>query len=89
LDVQASGTGVDGVGQLGEGSKVPGDRPDSSPHKGGSLADGVLICGTVQCPWQGSQFNVWSGGVKAGPADKPIATYRVHVGDGEVRLFLA
>jgi nitrite reductase/ring-hydroxylating ferredoxin subunit len=62
---------------------------DRCSHKGGSLADEVLICGTAECPWHGSQFDVRSSGVKAGPADKPIATYRVEVGDGEVRLFLA
>src|SRR5438046_3200088 len=39
---------------------------DRCTHKGGSLADGVLVCGTVQCPWHGSQFDVDSGAVKQG-----------------------
>ena len=47
---------------------------DRCSHKGGPLSDGVLICGTVQCPWHGSQFDVHTGGVKAGPASEPIAT---------------
>ena len=50
---------------------------DRCTHKGGSLAAGAMICGTVQCPWHGSQFDVVKGTVKAGPAKKPIATYRV------------
>jgi uncharacterized membrane protein/nitrite reductase/ring-hydroxylating ferredoxin subunit len=55
---------------------------DRCPHRGGSLAGGMMMCGRVQCPWHGSQFDVASGAVKAGPADKGIATYRVvHKGD--------
>jgi uncharacterized membrane protein/nitrite reductase/ring-hydroxylating ferredoxin subunit len=55
---------------------------DRCPHRGGSLAGGMMMCGRVQCPWHGSQFDVASGAVKAGPADKGIETYRVvHKGD--------
>jgi nitrite reductase/ring-hydroxylating ferredoxin subunit/uncharacterized membrane protein len=61
---------------------------DRCTHRGGSLAGGALICGTVQCPWHGSHFDVHSGAVKAGPADTPIATYRVEESDGSVRLIL-
>jgi uncharacterized membrane protein/nitrite reductase/ring-hydroxylating ferredoxin subunit len=50
---------------------------DRCTHRGGSLADGTMICGTVQCPWHGSQFDVSSGAVKAGPAEKGIETFRV------------
>src|SRR5687767_11882334 len=59
---------------------------DRCPHRGGSLAGGVMICGTVQCPWHGSQFDVRMGSVKAGPADQGIRTYRVQVDGNEVRL---
>ena len=55
---------------------------DRCTHKGGPLSDGVLICGTVQCPWHGSQFDVRTGDVKCGPAEKKIRTYEmepVHV----------
>ena len=48
---------------------------DRCPHNGGPLSDGVLICGTVQCPWHGSQFDVHTGAVKCGPAEKKIATF--------------
>lgn len=61
---------------------------DRCTHRGASLADGVMICGTVQCPWHGSQFDCRTGAVKAGPADTPIATYRVTEEQGEVRLRL-
>jgi nitrite reductase/ring-hydroxylating ferredoxin subunit/uncharacterized membrane protein len=45
---------------------------DRCTHKGGPLSDGTLICGTVQCPWHGSQFDVHTGAVKAGPAEENI-----------------
>jgi uncharacterized membrane protein/nitrite reductase/ring-hydroxylating ferredoxin subunit len=50
---------------------------DRCTHRGGSLAGGMMMCGRVQCPWHGSQFDVSSGAVKAGPADKAIETFRV------------
>lgn len=61
---------------------------DHCTHRGGSLAGGALICGTVQCPWHGSQFDVHSGAVKAGPAEAPISTWRVEEVAGTVRLVL-
>ena len=59
---------------------------DRCTHKGGPLSDGVLICGTVQCPWHGSQFDVKTGEVKCGPAKKPIATYEVKESNNQVLL---
>jgi nitrite reductase/ring-hydroxylating ferredoxin subunit/uncharacterized membrane protein len=61
---------------------------DHCTHKGGPLSDGVLIAGTVQCPWHGSQFDVHTGEQKAGPASAPIRRYDVHVIDGRVCLML-
>ncbi|WP_374164380.1 DUF2231 domain-containing protein [Arcticibacter sp. MXS-1] len=50
---------------------------DRCSHKGGSLAAGTLMCGKVQCPWHGSQFDCRSGEVKAGPAKEGIRCYPV------------
>jgi uncharacterized membrane protein/nitrite reductase/ring-hydroxylating ferredoxin subunit len=50
---------------------------DRCTHKGGSLAGGSLICGTVQCPWHGSQFDVNTGAVKSGPAAAGIRCYKI------------
>jgi nitrite reductase/ring-hydroxylating ferredoxin subunit/uncharacterized membrane protein len=61
---------------------------DRCTHRGGSLADGVLACGTVACPWHGSQFNVQTGQVKAGPAEQPISTYRIEQEGDQIRLIL-
>lgn len=61
---------------------------DRCPHKGGSLAGGSMICGTVQCPWHGSQFDVNTGIVKAGPAKEKIGPYVVTEKAGNVYLQL-
>jgi nitrite reductase/ring-hydroxylating ferredoxin subunit len=50
---------------------------DRCTHRGGSLSDGVLICGVVQCPWHGSQFDVRTGNVRCGPAEENIKTYEI------------
>ncbi len=61
---------------------------DHCPHRGGSLAGGTLICGTVQCPWHGSQFDVHSGTPKAGPAKTGIPVYPLEMSGGKLYLQL-
>lgn len=62
------------VARIEQGTAAFADR---CTHKGGPLSDGVLICGTVQCPWHGSQFDVRTGDVKCGPAEEKIRTYEM------------
>ena len=59
---------------------------DRCTHKGGPLGDGALVCGTVQCPWHGSQFDAMTGQVKAGPAEDPIETYEVTLVGGRLQM---
>lgn len=59
---------------------------DQCTHRGGSLAGGAMICGTVQCPWHGSQFDVKTGQVKAGPARDNIKTF--HLSEEDENIFL-
>jgi uncharacterized membrane protein/nitrite reductase/ring-hydroxylating ferredoxin subunit len=61
---------------------------DSCTHRGGSLAGGVMTCSTVICPWHGSQFDVNTGALKAGPAKKSINAYEVDHSTGDVRIFI-
>ena len=61
---------------------------DRCTHRGGSLAAGAMICNTVQCPWHGSQFDVKSGNVVAGPANSGIGVYPINIVDGTVYLQL-
>ena len=57
---------------------------DRCTHKGGSLSDGALVGCRVQCPWHGSQFDVMTGRVVAGPAEHKIELYGIEVRGGEV-----
>ena len=61
---------------------------DRCTHKGGSLAGGSMICGTVQCPWHGSQFDVHTGKLTAGPGKDPIHCYTVKEENGRVKLIV-
>lgn len=61
---------------------------DRCPHRGGSLADGAMICAVVQCPWHGSQFDTRTGQVKSGPAKEGIVVYGVEEKGGQIRLVL-
>jgi nitrite reductase/ring-hydroxylating ferredoxin subunit/uncharacterized membrane protein len=71
------------VGRCAEGVTAFGDH---CTHKGGSLADGALVGCTVQCPWHGSQFDVHTGRVIAGPAKSKIDTYDIDIRSGEVYI---
>ena len=57
---------------------------DHCTHKGGPLSDGALVGCTVQCPWHGSQFDVHTGRVVAGPAKNKIDIYTTEIRGGEV-----
>jgi uncharacterized membrane protein/nitrite reductase/ring-hydroxylating ferredoxin subunit len=61
---------------------------DACSHRGGSLADGTLICGTVLCLWHGSQFDTRSGAVQAGPAERGIRIYEAWSENGTVGVRL-
>jgi nitrite reductase/ring-hydroxylating ferredoxin subunit/uncharacterized membrane protein len=59
---------------------------DHCTHKGGPLSDGALVGCTVQCTWHGSQFDVHSGRVVAGPAKSKIDVYQIETRSGEVYI---
>jgi len=61
---------------------------DACTHRGGSLCDGALVGCTVQCPWHGSQFDIQSGRVVAGPAEHKITVHPIEVRNGEVYVKL-
>lgn len=52
---------------------------DTCTHAGCSLAEGKLEGTVVTCPCHGSQFDVTSGEVLRGPAQKPVNSYTVRV----------
>ena len=52
---------------------------DTCTHKGCSLAKGKLEGTTVTCPCHGSQFDVTTGAVLRGPAQRPVGSRSVQV----------
>jgi nitrite reductase/ring-hydroxylating ferredoxin subunit len=52
---------------------------DTCTHMGCSLAQGELDRTTVTCACHGSQFDVTSGAVLRGPAQRPVRSVPVHV----------
>lgn len=71
------------VGRCSEGLFAFSDR---CTHRGGPLSDGALVECTVQCPWHGSQFDIRSGRVVAGPAEEKIDVHEIEVRGGEVYI---
>ena len=55
---------------------------DTCTHRACSLAKGKLDGTTVTCPCHGSQFDVTSGAVLRGPAQRPVRSRLVQV-EGE------
>ncbi|MGQ0608280.1 MAG: Rieske (2Fe-2S) protein [Chloroflexota bacterium] len=55
---------------------------DTCTHQGCSLANGTLQGTTVTCACHGSQFDVTSGAVLRGPAQRPVRSRAVQV-EGE------
>ena len=53
--------------------------PNKCTHVGGPLGKGKLVGEVVQCPWHGSKFDVKTGQVVQGPAQKPEPTLEVAV----------
>ena len=51
-------------------------------HMGCKLSEGTLSGNTVQCPCHGSIFNLKTGEVEKGPAEKPETSYGLRV-DGD------
>lgn len=55
-------------------------------HYGAPLADGVMVDGTLRCPWHHARFCLKDGSVERGPAFNPLARRAVSVTDGTVTV---
>ncbi len=52
-------------------------------HEGGPLSEGDLQGPVITCPWHGSRFDVTTGQLVRGPAQRPLQAFRVTV-EGEI-----
>lgn len=59
---------------------------DTCTHMACSLAKGFLRGESVVCPCHTSEFEVSSGKVSKGPAQKPVSSYPVRVEEGSVQV---
>jgi nitrite reductase/ring-hydroxylating ferredoxin subunit len=55
---------------------------DTCTHMGCSLGAGELDGTTVTCPCHGSQFDVRTGAVLRGPAQRPVRSHQIQVQAG-------
>lgn len=59
---------------------------DTCTHRGCSLAEGALAGTTVTCLCHGSQFDVATGVVVRGPAERPLLAHRVRVAGDDLQV---
>jgi 3-phenylpropionate/trans-cinnamate dioxygenase ferredoxin component len=59
---------------------------DACTHMGCSLGEGKLENATVTCPCHGSEFDVTSGAVVRGPAQRPVRSRSVQVEGDELQI---
>lgn len=57
---------------------------DTCTHMGCSLAKGDLEGTVVTCACHGSQFDVMSGAVLRGPAQRPVRSIPLTIADGQI-----
>jgi nitrite reductase/ring-hydroxylating ferredoxin subunit/uncharacterized membrane protein len=57
---------------------------DVCSHAGGPLSEGVLVDGSIECPWHGSRYRLESGHLRRGPSvyDQPAYEVRAREGGG-------
>ena len=53
-------------------------------HYHGPLVEGLLVDGTIRCPWHHACFDLKTGAVKRGPALDPLERWQVDRQDGRI-----
>ena len=55
-------------------------------HYGGPLGDGIVVDGTVRCPWHHAAFHLATGEVDRPPALDDLSRWEVEESDGTIRV---
>ena len=61
---------------------------DTCRHEGGSLSSGVLIDGTVTCPWHGWTYRLETGKAIVPPVGIRIPVYQTELVDGMIYAYV-
>lgn len=56
------------------------------PHRGGSLAEGMLNGNEISCPWHGARFDVRTGAVLCPPAPHGVRSFPVRVSGTDIEV---
>jgi Rieske Fe-S protein len=82
-----------GSGKIFAGPKVVVTQPTAGQYKAFSAICTHLGCtvsqvsnGTIDCPCHGSQYNITTGAVVAGPAPQPLPAKQIKVSGGSIFL---
>ena len=59
---------------------------DGCAHQGGPLSEGKLSGTRLSCPWHGWQYDVRTGQCLFPRSGAAVASYRVAIREGEVRV---
>lgn len=59
---------------------------NTCPHREGYLHEGAVDGKKVTCPWHFAVFDLETGNVDEGPAERNLKTYRVVCRDGAVHV---
>jgi len=59
---------------------------DLCTHDNGTLSDGELVDGDIECPRHGGRFDLKTGAVTALPPMFPIKTFAVQVDGDDIRV---
>lgn len=62
---------------------------DTCTHGPGSLSEGCIEGGVVECDFHNGSFDIRTGAVVAPPCMIPLKTYKTFVEEGEVGIELA
>lgn len=92
-DLGATKTIPEGGGKVFEERKVVVTQPRAGEFKAFSAVcrhQGCIVHdvsgGTINCACHGSKYAITDGGVRRGPATRPLPEQRLSVKDGELRL---
>jgi nitrite reductase/ring-hydroxylating ferredoxin subunit len=61
---------------------------DTCPHQGGSLSEGCVVEGFIECPLHFALFDIRTGAADGGVTTTPVKTFNTRLDDGQVLVEL-